>query len=149
MGNNTLDDLSKKIDKNSEQITQIQTRCALQHNVNLAEKIATLGVKLDNIHESLKTVKSDCDGNKSDIYELSGKINQLTMNLAELTATKIKKEDSKSQIWIQIISTVISALILSLIFYFISMHYNYQQRIQQEIINNNSSGSAVQVQHNK
>ena len=110
------------------------------HNIDVEKLKDRFNTRIDEVDSKFKSMENE-------IHEIAGKINTTNLILTDMTNAKIKKSNNLSELWILIIGTVISSLVVGAISYFFITHDAYQQHKYQENYINNSRIHQVQ-QHN-
>ena len=95
----------------------------------------------EDIDVKIEKFEQRIGNNEKNLHEIEGKINAINMALTDITVNKTKAKDTLSSLWVTIVGTVISSIIVALIAYFFTVHNVYQQ--QNHI--NNIGGRQLQV----
>jgi len=94
----------------------------------------------EDINVKIEKFEQRISNNEKNLHEIEGKINAINIALSDITVTKTKTKDTLSSLWVTIVGTVISSIILALIAYFFTVHNMYQQ---QNFINNNGNSRQI------
>lgn len=101
------------------------------HNIDVEKLKDRFNTRIDEVDSKFKSMENK-------IHEIEGKINTTNLILTDMTNAKIKKSNNLSELWILVVGTIISSLIVGAVSYFFVTHDAYQQhKYQENYINNN------------